>query len=198
MHNNDYKLAPKISYRVSGELAMLLDHGTGDVLRLNPAAGRVLRAIETGGRELTADELEPLHCQLEVTYRCTLACRHCYVPPGAADPASELTVNEIGALLDQLAELGTLFLLLTGGEPFARPDLEVIFDAARDRRFAVSLLTSGAGADREVLQRMAARGVDSLQVSLYGPDAATHDRITGADGSFDAALHCLRTSRDLG
>jgi len=242
-----YQLSPKVSYRVLGDRAVLLDHGSGEILHLNAAAGRVLEAIEIGDRELTPAELEfaeglrlrghvigadgdtaskpardgsgadpeaggllerinrdaaaaliPLHCQLEVTYRCPLACRHCYVPPGAADPAGELTLPEIAELLDRLAELGALFLLLTGGEPFARADLEAIFEAARDRRFAVSFLTSGAGADRGLLARMAARGIDSLQVSLHGPDAATHDRLTGVEGSFDVALECLRAARDLG
>ncbi|HUT77477.1 MAG TPA: radical SAM protein, partial [Polyangia bacterium] len=140
----------------------------------------------------------PLHAQLEVTFRCPLSCRHCYLPPGASRAGTELSVEEIGQLLDQLSALGGLFLLLTGGEPFARPDLRRIFDAARDRRFAVSLLTSGRGADPALLDHMAARGLDAIQVSLHGPDAATHDGFTGAAGSFDAALWCMRRCRALG
>lgn len=247
MNSARYRIYDRISYRVFEDFAVLLDHASHEVLRLNRAAGRVLQAIEAGDRPLTTDELAfaeelnrrghvlraeaetaeivvgdageaapgsgavlerinldaaaariPLHCQLEVTYRCPLACRHCYVPPDAADTARELSLDEIGSFLDQLAELGGLFLLLTGGEPFARSDLVQIFELARDRRFAVSLLTSGVGAEARTLERLAERGIDSLQVSLHGPDPASHDRLTGVAGSFDTALQCLRTCRDLG
>lgn len=184
--------------RARGHLLGAADHAAATpdpgLDETRPNDGGVLERINAAA----AAARIPLHCQLEVTYRCQLACRHCYIPPGASDPARELSLDEIRALLDRLAELGTLFLLLTGGEPFARKDLRSIFDAARDRRFAVSLLTSGTGADRATLEHMAARGVDSLQVSIFGPDAATHDALTGAAGSFDRALDCLRTSRDLG
>lgn len=140
----------------------------------------------------------PLHLQLEVTYRCPLSCRHCYLAPARTARVPELSLPEIEDLLDQSAALGTLFLLLTGGEPFARPDLRRIYDAARDLRFSVSLLTSGFGADPGLLEHLAARGLDGIQVSLHGPDAPSHDRLTGVPGSFDAALSCLRRCRDLG
>ncbi|MBW2533741.1 MAG: radical SAM protein, partial [Deltaproteobacteria bacterium] len=145
----------------------------------------------------------PLHCQLELTHRCGLGCAHCYLPaarrrarPDA--PGAELTTAEIRRFLDALAGLGGLFLALTGGDPFLRPDLEAIFDHARDRRFAVSLLTSGHGADRGALERMAARGIDTVQVSLHGADAAAHDRFTGVSGSFDEALGLLAFLAEIG
>jgi pyrroloquinoline quinone biosynthesis protein E len=145
-----------------------------------------------------AAALIPLHVQLEVTWRCPLSCRHCYLAPVADTAGSELSLAEIESLLEQLGDLGALFLLLTGGEPFARRDLPLIYDAARDRRFAVSILTSGCGADPELLEHMKARGLDAIQVSLHGPDAGSHDGFTGFPGSFDAALSCLRRCRDLG
>jgi radical SAM protein with 4Fe4S-binding SPASM domain len=145
-----------------------------------------------------ADALVPLYCQIELTYRCALRCQHCYLGHAGSDPREELTTGEIVAALAALEELGCLFLLLTGGEPFLRPDLEEIFSAARDRRFAVSFITSGWRHDPALLGRLARRGIDAAQVSLYGPTAAVHDAMTGATGSFDDAMACLRTLRDLG
>lgn len=145
-----------------------------------------------------AGRLIPLHCQLELTYRCALRCRHCYLGGVGGDAGAELTTAEVVRLLDDLRRLGCLFLLLTGGEPFLRPDFEEIFGAARERRFAVSFMTSGWRHDPALLGRLAARGIDAAQVSLYGPDAAAHDAVTGQPGSFEAALACLRLLRDLG
>jgi radical SAM protein with 4Fe4S-binding SPASM domain len=163
--------------------------GTGEA-----GTGGILDRINTDA----AAARIPLHSQLEVTFRCPLTCRHCYLPPGASRAGTELSLGEIERILDQLLALGGLFLLLTGGEPFARTDLRRIFDAARDRRFAVSLLTSGFGADPALLDHLATRGLDAIQVSLHGADAGAHDRFTGRPGSFDAALACLRRCRDLG
>ena len=145
-----------------------------------------------------ADKLVPLYCQIELTYRCSLRCRHCYLGNARRDPREELTTGEIVGTLDALEELGCLFLIVTGGEAFLRADFEEIFSAARDRRFAVSFITSGWEHDPALLGRLARRGIDAAQVSLYGPDPAAHDAMTGAPGSFDDAIACLRTLRDLG
>ncbi len=158
--------------------------GDGDLLeRINKDAAR---------------ELIPLNCQIELTHRCPLKCKHCYLPPGAADKARDLSCEEITNLFDQLVPLGGLFLTLTGGEPFMRKDLLDIVEQARKRRFVVSILTSGFGAKPEHFERLAALGIDGVQVSIYGATAESHDGFTGVKGSFDAALTCLRAMRSLG
>src|SRR5258708_29833351 len=68
----------------------------------------------------------PLGVLFEVTHRCNLGCTHCYLtegPVGRPKPTrEELTLDEIRSVLDQLAEAGTLFLTLSGGEVFMRRD----------------------------------------------------------------------------
>lgn len=144
-----------------------------------------------------AELLVPLHCQLELTYRCALSCRYCYLASERSAVARELSTAEVTALLDDLAELGGLFLLLTGGEIFLRDDLERIVDHARRLRFAVTLLTSGFGMDRATMGRLATGGIDCVQISLHGADPTTHDEMTGTPGSFAAALEAMRVVRDL-
>lgn len=140
----------------------------------------------------------PVAATFSVTYRCPLACRHCFFDQKPATAAGELTLTEIEGILDQLRDAGTLYLTLTGGEPFLRYDLLDIVAAARKRRFAVSLLTSGYLCDEPMLDKLAALWPESVQVSLYGPDGATHDRFTGVPGSFDRAVGTLRGLRDRG
>lgn len=140
----------------------------------------------------------PLHAQLELTYRCPLACAYCYLGAERSGLEAELSTSEITSLLDELAQLGGLFLLLTGGEPLGRRDLETIVQHARSKRFAVSLLTSGWGMDQAMMERLVAGGLDSVQISLHGADGATHDGMTGVAGSFEQALRALRFLRDHG
>jgi len=144
------------------------------------------------------DNLVPVSCQLELTWRCPLRCKHCYVDSSALKAADELGTEQWCALLDDLADMGCMYLSITGGEPFLRSDLRDIYDHARNRRFAVSLLTSGVGVDTDLLEHMISRGLDEAQVSLHGPNAAVHDSFTGVPGSFDAAWQTLLLLRNAG
>jgi MoaA/NifB/PqqE/SkfB family radical SAM enzyme len=53
--------------------------------------------------------------QLDVTYRCNERCVHCYLDH---DDHGEMTTAEIKDLLDQMADAGVFFLVLSGGEIF--------------------------------------------------------------------------------
>ena len=67
----------------------------------------------------------PLSFDLELTPRCNLDCRHCYINlPGGRrrGPGQEVTVAEICAIAEQAVELGALWCLITGGEPLLRAD----------------------------------------------------------------------------
>lgn len=147
---------------------------------------------------LAAARLIPLHAHVELTQRCPLACCHCYLEGLPRQPEAELTLPELEGLFDDLASLGTLFLTLSGGEPFLRDDLFEIVQAARQRHFAVSVLSSGQGASEDIMTRLAALGLDGVQVSLYGSDDATHEAFTRRAESYAASWRLLELCRDLG
>jgi MoaA/NifB/PqqE/SkfB family radical SAM enzyme len=68
---------------------------------------------------------QPVNGTFELTERCNLACRMCYVcqaPGDAAGLAKELPAAEWVELARQAVDNGMVFLLLTGGEVFLRPD----------------------------------------------------------------------------
>ncbi|HSA33914.1 MAG TPA: radical SAM protein [bacterium] len=159
-----------------------------------PATDEIFTALKRYGEQ----HCIPIAATFSVTYRCPLACRHCFFDKKPATGDGELTLGEIEHILDQLREAGTLYLTLTGGEPFLRSDLLDIVAAARRRRFAVSILTSGYLCDDRTLDALATLWPESVQVSLYGPNAATHDHFTGVNGSFERAIGALRGLRDRG
>jgi len=159
-----------------------------------PGADGIFAALKRYGEK----NCIPIAATFSVTDRCPLACRHCFLDRKPASADGELTLREIEGLLDQLRDAGTLYLTLTGGEPFLRGDILDIVAAARKRRFAVSLLTSGHLCDDRTMDTLAALWPEAVQVSLYGHDTATHDAFTGVPGSFDRALRTLRGLRDRG
>ncbi len=155
---------------------------------------KILREL----RDYASQRLIPIQAQIELTYRCPLNCQHCYLKGERRERAEELSTDETKAFLDDFSEMGGLFVVFTGGEPFLRNDLSEIFQHARKRRLAVSILTSGNGIQNGLIEEMAAWGIDSAQVSLHAPDAEDHDRFTGLAGSFDNAWKTLLTFRDNG
>jgi radical SAM protein with 4Fe4S-binding SPASM domain len=142
-------------------------------------------------RAKAARERIPVEGSLELTARCNLACRHCYVnQPEIVDAArpEELTTGQWRDLLDRIADAGCLWLGITGGEPLLRPDFDAIYRHARRRGFLVTLLTNGTLIDDRIAGLLAELPPLVVEVSLYGHTAPTYERVTGVPGSH-AACH---------
>jgi radical SAM protein with 4Fe4S-binding SPASM domain len=149
-------------------------------------------------REMSAKALAlgiPLSVQLDLTYRCNERCVHCYL---VHDDRGEMATGEIVSLLDQLAEAGTFFLVLSGGEIFLREDLFAIIAHARGLKFSVKLKTNAVMMDEAAAARVASLGVESVQVSVYSHRADVHDAITRLPGSFGRTMEGARLLKASG
>jgi radical SAM protein with 4Fe4S-binding SPASM domain len=136
----------------------------------------------------------PYHVLLELTYGCNLRCVMCYNPTHTA--RGELALRDYIDLFDQLAVLGTVQLTLTGGEVLARHDFWDIARAARSRHFALRVFSNATRVTAKVAQRFADLALLSIEVSLYGATAATHDAVTACPGSFARTLAGIGHLRD--
>ena len=129
---------------------------------------------------------------LELTWRCSEHCIHCSIDNTQNFCAEdELTLDEYKKILDDAAKFGVVRILLTGGEVLLRPDLCDIVEYAVNIGFVVDLYTTGLGMSDEVFDRLCAANINSVSFSLYGGTAELHDRITGAEGSFDRTLKAV-------
>jgi pyrroloquinoline quinone biosynthesis protein E len=117
----------------------------------------------------------------ELTYRCPLACGYCSNPLDLARHARELETADWVRVFGEAAALGVLQLNLTGGEPLVRADLEALVAAARARDLYVNLITSGIPADGARLGRLAAAGLDSIQISIQDTEPRGAAWIAGRD-----------------
>lgn len=134
----------------------------------------------------------PLNVHLELTYRCNEQCRHCYcvVEHGREEEARkrELTYEEVTGLLDQMAELGTLYVTFSGGEVLVRRDFFEIVEYAREKGFVYRIFTNGIGLTEERVKRIAALEPLTVELSIFSADPAVHDAITRVPGSFDRLI----------
>ncbi len=146
-------------------------------------------------KEYASQNLLSIGCLMELTYLCALDCKHCYLKGTPVIPKEELSTQEIKNFIDDYKKIGGLFLTFTGGDPFMREDFFEIFSYARKNRFAITIMTSGYKVDHKLLEKMARMGVYHFQASIYGPDAAVHDKFTGRAGSFDYAMNAIKIMR---
>ncbi|MBI3808231.1 MAG: radical SAM protein [Nitrospirae bacterium] len=126
---------------------------------------------------------QPEGVTFELTYGCNLRCVHCYNPTHRALP-HELTISEICALLNQIADLGVLTVTFTGGEPSVRPDIGDILRHARRQGLMIHLMTNATRITPSFTHLLQEVGVSQINISIYGATEAVYERMTAVPGSY--------------
>ena len=143
----------------------------------------------------------PLMGMLEITSRCNLRCVHCYLGPQEEQHkkrAAEMSTSEVTALIDQMADAGTLYLTITGGDPMMRPDFPQIFRHAKMRGLLVTVFCDGVLVTDRIIELFRELPPSLVEVSIYGATAETYERITQVPGSFPKFLAGIGRLRAAG
>ena len=143
----------------------------------------------------------PISGTFELTPRCNLSCRMCYVRMSQEEMkpyGRELTAREWIDLGEQATQAGMRFLLLTGGEPMLRPDFPEIYGAMSQMGLSISINTNGTMLRGQVRELLEKRPPGQLNVTLYGPGEETYDALCGNARAFEKTMDTLRWARDTG
>jgi len=143
--------------------------------------------------------LFPPRLWIYTNFDCNLACDYCVVASSPHARRRALDRDRFAALVDEAVAEGFAELYLTGGEPFVHPDAVALIELAAARLPTVVLTNAMlfTGRRRRELARLAGLPGLTLQSSIDGARAETHDRWRGA-GAFAAALDGLGVAADLG
>ncbi len=125
----------------------------------------------------------PLGLLAELTHRCPLACPYCSNPLALEGRTDELDAESWSRVFREAAGMGVLQVHLSGGEPASRRDLVEIAASAHEAGLYTNLITSAIGLDAARLERLAADGLDHVQLSIQDVDAASAERIAGYRGA---------------
>ncbi len=105
----------------------------------------------------------PILAHLIPIRRCNLSCAYCNEYDDYSDPVpTEVLFRRI----DKLAELGTLAITISGGEPLLHPELEKIITRMRQRGILTGLITNGYLLTRERILKLNEAGLEYLQISI--------------------------------
>ena len=128
-----------------------------------------------------------------LTYRCNLACEHCYLDAGGTPRVdtenfadrSELGTEDCFRVIDEIAEFAPECLtILTGGEPLLRRDILEIVRRAAERELWVVVGTNGVRITENLARRLAEAGARGLSLSLDALDPDRHDRFRKVRGAW--------------
>jgi len=142
-----------------------------------------------------------------LTWRCNLACEHCYLDAGgerklfddAFDDRGEMSTAECFRIIDDLAAFAPECLtILTGGEPLLRRDILEIIRYAAGAGLWVVVGTNGVKITRPLAGLLADAGARGLSLSLDALDEGRHDLFRRVRGAWRNTVEGASILRDAG
>lgn len=113
--------------------------------------------------------------------RCNLDCGYCNEYDDHSPP---VPTNLMFRRVDQLAELGTTMIHLSGGEPLLHPEIDRIVTRIRRRGILSGILTNGYLLGPKRIRQLNAAGLDHLQISIDNlkPDSVSRKSLKVLEG----------------
>lgn len=143
------------------------------------------------------EAIAPYKIDLALTYGCNNQCPHCYNEAGRLNMPS-LTLVKWKSVLDKIADIGIPHVILTGGEATLHPDFLQIVRYADQLGMVVGLNSNGRYlSNREFMEKIAAAGLNHVQITLGSCDPDVHDRMMGAR-SFHQTVKGIATAIESG
>ncbi len=150
---------------------------------IKKAASVAIRSLAPG---------KPHHAQWLVTRKCNYRCAGCNV--WKEQDERELSTEDIKKGLDILKKLGIVELVLSGGDPLLRDDIDEIIDYA-SKLFVTTVYDNGSMAAQKI---DCLRNVDFVAISIDSLDEAKNDAIKAVPGAWKKAMATVETLHNQG
>ncbi len=143
----------------------------------------------------------PLAGTFELTSRCTLDCKMCYIHKGicnkeaqSQEKPTEWWLN----LAEECKKRGTLNLLLTGGEPLVRSDFKEIYLKLREMGFLLSINTNATLIDDEYIEFFRVYPPQKINITLYGCSERTYEELCGNGKAYEKVKKAIEGLKNNG
>lgn len=135
-----------------------------------------------------------LSASFELTSRCNLQCKMCYVCQPANDQQAkdkELTAAQWIRLGEDARKAGLLFITFTGGEVFIREDFKLIYENFMKLGFLITIYTNGTMITPEIISWLATIPPYKVSITMYGASRQTYKKVTGNADGFDRTVRAI-------
>lgn len=150
---------------------------------------------------ISAHQRLPLTGAFELSPICNFQCKMCYVRKSSAEVKEYGGLKPLDFWLDiaeQAKEAGTLFPLLTGGEPFIYPQIRELFEAMCKMGMQVSINSNASCITEETVEWLKQTPPERINVTLYGGSNESYERLCGDPCGFDKVRRGVKLLADNG
>jgi MoaA/NifB/PqqE/SkfB family radical SAM enzyme len=135
---------------------------------------------------------KPHHAQWLITRKCNYRCVGCNV--WKEQDKNELSTDEVIKGLDILKDVGIVELVISGGDPLLRKDIDEIIEHA-SKLFVTTVYDNGSMAAKKI---DALRKVDFAAISIDSLDEAKNDYIKSVPGAWKSAMNAVEVLKKEG
>ena len=143
----------------------------------------------------------PLSGTFELTPVCNMNCKMCYVRMSRAEQEAVhplRTAEEWLELGKNARDRGMLYLLLTGGEPFLRPDFREILSGLHQMGLLITINSNGTLIDEETVEWLKESPPVRINITLYGASDETYEILCGNPEGFTQVTKAIRLLKEAG
>jgi MoaA/NifB/PqqE/SkfB family radical SAM enzyme len=141
----------------------------------------------------------PINGTFELSPVCNFACKMCYVRKTPEQIRKEgkslIPWQRWLELAEQCRAAGTLYLLLTGGEPFLYPGFRELYTHLHKMGFLLYINSNGTMIDAETVAWLKQAAPCRVNITLYGASPETYQRICGHADGYHRAMNAIRMLR---
>lgn len=143
-------------------------------------------------------EATPRLVAWEITRNCNLACIHCRASATNGPYEGELDTSTALRLLDEIAEVGSPIIILTGGEPLLRKDIFEIARHGTQSGLRMVMAPNGTLITEAIAEKMKESGIQRISISIDGATKESHDAFRGVAGALEGALRGIDLAKQAG
>lgn len=148
-----------------------------------------------------AKNLMPLNGTFEITPVCNMDCRMCYVRMSKSEQESIRPLRSAAEWLElakQAKDMGMLYLLITGGEPFLHPQFKEIMQGLHRMGFIISINSNGTMIDEETVEWLKETPPVRINMTLYGASDETYGTLCGKPDGFTKYTKAVKLLTEAG
>lgn len=142
------------------------------------------------------DYKAPLFIAWQINSACNLGCLHCCEEAGQSMP-DEMTKEQSLDFCRQIADLDIPYMAISGGEPLLCPHIFDVCELIRQNNISLKIETNGEFIDEKTARKFAALKMRSVQISLDGATAETHEKLR-LRGDWEKAVTATKLLMEYG
>ncbi|WP_294577614.1 radical SAM protein [uncultured Thomasclavelia sp.] len=140
----------------------------------------------------------PLNASLELLPLCNMNCDMCYVHLTKKEMEAQgrlLTGDEWLEIGRKMQQAGTLFVILTGGEPLLYPEFKKVYLGLKKLGMIITINTNGTLIDEQWADFFATHLPRRINITLYGGNEQTYQKLCHYPGGFQKAIRAIKLLR---